>query len=361
MSERKQSGGCPSRSPTDETSDAGPPWQHGPGVGKLPRRSASSYGSVDGPLDHSLRATTAESIEIRSSLDGYRLAATLHQPRGRPPRVCLIVNSGAAIPRRFYHEFAQWLAASDVACVTYDYRGMFDSRLPTGEGYEVTARSWGERDLAGVIDWCGQFFPALPLMCVAHSIGGHILGFADNAVKLDRIVLVSCGSVYWGYRETFPSKLVRAGFWYVMLPFFAAAFGKFPGRALRIVGDIPRDVALQWAKWCRHPGYVRGAEPGASGFDTIRAPILSVHFDDDEEIPPKAIEAFAGCFTRSIVAIRRFRCNEVPAGAIGHFNFFKASVGQPLWRDVVIWLTQEDMDGPRSGPMCSCELVARSD
>ena len=345
MAERKQRRGRRSWSPSAETRGTRPPWQHEPreedSIDKLARRSDRPYDRADGALDDSLRATIAENIEIRSSLDGYRLAATLHKPRARPPRACVILNSGAAIPRRFYHEFAQWLAASDIACVTYDYRGMFDSRLPTGEEHEVTARSWGERDLAGVIDWCCQSFPALPLVCVAHSIGGHILGFAENIVKLDRIVLVSCGSVYWGYRETLPSRLVRAGFWYIMLPFLAAAFGKFPGRALRIVGDIPRGVALQWAKWCRHPGYVRGAEPDAAGFDAIRAPIFSVHFDDDEEIPPRAIEAFAGFFTRSTVAFRRFQRHEVPAGAIGHFNFFKANVGQPLWGDVVTWLTQD--------------------
>lgn len=280
-------------------------------------------------------------VQINSTLDGYRLCGTLHAPPHTSPRACVIVTSGAGIPRRFYHEFAHWLALQGLACVTFDYRGMFDSAMTDDTAYEVSAKSWGTHDLAAVVEWCEQYFPALPLLCVAHSIGGHILGLTRSAAKFQRIALVSCGSVYWGHRQTLASRLVRAAFWYTIMPFITFACGRFPGRSLKIIGDLPRGVALQWARWCRHPQYVRGVEPDAREFDSITAPILSVHFHDDHIIPITAVEAFAKFFGRSKIELRLVSENEVPGGKIGHFAFFKAHIGGHLWSEVSAWLSRD--------------------
>ena len=60
--------------------------------------------------------------------------------------------------------------------------------------------------------------------------------------------------------------------WFGMVPVLTALFGYFPGKPLRMVGDLPRGVALQWRKWCLHPEYLlaegeryREAAPAAPG------------------------------------------------------------------------------------------------
>jgi predicted alpha/beta hydrolase len=216
---------------------------------------------------------------------------------------------------------------------------MFDSVALNQGKFEVSALSWGARDLTSVIAWCETRFPGVAVTCIGHSLGGHIVALSESVRKLRRLVLVTCGSVYWGFRPTLISKVARIGFWYLLLPASTYFFGRFPGRLLSIMDDLPRDVALQWARWCRHPGYLKGAESDATHFDAVVAPVLSLHFDDDKEIPFRAVQAFAACFPKTPVEVRLVSAAAVPDGRIGHFNFFRAKVAATLWPDLFAWLT----------------------
>ena len=44
-------------------------------------------------------------------------------------------------------------------------------------------------------------------------------------------------------------------------PVLTPLFGYFPGKALRMVGDLPAPAMRQWSRWCRHPEFAWGAEP----------------------------------------------------------------------------------------------------
>jgi predicted alpha/beta hydrolase len=59
--------------------------------------------------------------------DGYLLGATLFLPRGAKSHAVLI-NSATAVPRKIYKGFAGYLARRGCAVLTYDYRGIGDSR-----------------------------------------------------------------------------------------------------------------------------------------------------------------------------------------------------------------------------------------
>ena len=59
--------------------------------------------------------------------DGYLLAASLFLPRGAK-RHAVLINSATAVPRKIYRGFAGYLAGRGCAVLTYDYRGIGDSR-----------------------------------------------------------------------------------------------------------------------------------------------------------------------------------------------------------------------------------------
>src|SRR5580693_1768134 len=68
------------------------------------------------------------------AVDDYALGATLFLPRGAKQHAVLI-NSATAVPRKIYRKFAGYLAGRGFAVLTYDYRGIGDSRQRALEGY----------------------------------------------------------------------------------------------------------------------------------------------------------------------------------------------------------------------------------
>ena len=66
------------------------------------------------------------------ALDGHGLAST-HFSGPDPDGPVVVINSGTAIPRRFYRHFAAYLCRRGAShAVTYDYRGIGDS-WPNGD------------------------------------------------------------------------------------------------------------------------------------------------------------------------------------------------------------------------------------
>jgi hypothetical protein len=170
-------------------------------------------------------------IQIANPSDDYLLAATFYAP-AETVRGCVVVESAMGVPRRFYDGFARWLSEQRLACVTFDFRGMFDSSaLNPGYVRDMSLADWGRRDLESVIGWCKEAFGASPLFAISHSMGGHVIGLAPAAQRLERILLVGCGSIYWGLQPTPLSRVIHAAVWHALVPFTTAICGRFPGIA----------------------------------------------------------------------------------------------------------------------------------
>ncbi len=82
--------------------------------------------------------------------DGYLLGASLFLPRGAK-RHAVLINSATAVPRRTYRGFAGYLARRGCAVLTYDYRGIGDSRQKSLVGYNQPKSLVGFK--ASMSDW----------------------------------------------------------------------------------------------------------------------------------------------------------------------------------------------------------------
>jgi predicted alpha/beta hydrolase len=87
--------------------------------------------------------------------DGYLLRASLYLPR-RARRNAVLINSATAVPRKIYKGFASYLASRGCAVLTYDYRGIGDSRQKSFVGYNqprslvgfpASMSEWAARDV----------------------------------------------------------------------------------------------------------------------------------------------------------------------------------------------------------------------
>lgn len=269
--------------------------------------------------------------------DGFPLGATVFPGSGDG---VLIVNSATAVPQTFYRPFAEFLASHGVTVVTYDYRGIGRSR-PAGRlrGVQADMRSWALLEVAAVLDWAAEQFPGHRLMALGHSFGGQVLGLLPNRYRLSRTVLVASQIGYW---RAFALR-DRPGAWFAMhllVPGLSHALGYFPGSKVGLGEDLPKGVALEWARWCRSPLYLFDhlTPEERKGYDSFTAPMLAFKFTDDTFASGDSVEQLMGFYRKARPVLRTVAPAHLGVERLGHFGFFRPQAGAALWPEVLRWV-----------------------
>ncbi len=278
-----------------------------------------------------------EPIRI-SATDGYALGATLFNPSGRGSVV--VVNAATGVKQRYYAKFAQWLTEThDCTVITYDYRGIGESRPHRLRGFEARMRDWGQLDFDGVLHFADTFDAKRPRAAIGHSIGGQILGFAPNNTILSRAVTVASQSGYWRHWPG-SKKAVMWAIWFGLMPAASHAVGYLPGR-LGAGEDLPKEVALEWARWGRKPDFFTADGISSAGFERLRIPIQVWSLADDTSYAPRAaVDWLQAQFTNATVDRRHVSPNDLGARRIGHFGAFREEFRQTLWPQFAAGLTE---------------------
>lgn len=271
-----------------------------------------------------------------SARDSFPLAATLFQPEAMSNRLVLIC-SGTGIPRGYYSKFARFLAENGFIALTFDYRGIGDSRPKNLRGFAAGMRDWAQQDMAGVAQWCASEFQPERFFLVCHSAGGQLMGLAGINHLVHALVFVAAQHGYWG-NWPLRSRFGIATLWQLM-PVLTRVFGYLPAR-LGIGEDLPRGVANEWAKWGRDRDYLFGFghEFDLRSYDTLVAPMLAYSFWDDWYAPRVAVEALLQKYSAAQVTHRHLNYAASPAQRIGHFGFFREQFRDSLWKETLAWL-----------------------
>jgi predicted alpha/beta hydrolase len=270
--------------------------------------------------------------------DGYRLAAREYSAAGDPQGAVLIV-SAMAVPQSFYAELARWLAGEGWQVVTFDYRGMGDSAPRSLRGFDADILTWARQDCAAALAYTRGLAAGRPLVWIGHSLGGQIFAMTPGSEAVAAAVTVASGVGYWR-ENAYPLRRYSWWLWHLIVPVATAIWGYFPGRTLRIVGDLPAGVIRQWSRWCRHPEYAVGVE-GAAMRELYRAltlPMLSVSLTDDEYMSEKNVAVLHGFYANARLEMRRYAPQQLGLRRIGHFGFFRAGIGDRLWPGVLEWI-----------------------
>ena len=247
------------------------------------------------------------------------------------PWANLVIAGAMGVRQDFYAPIAQYFAANGIGVTTFDYRGMGYSRPRTLRGFEADVSTWAEQDLNGVL---GR--SELPTLFLGHSLGGQLLGVLPDNARVKAAITVSAGSGWYKYNDRMPVQ-VRV-FWFVAIPSLTPLFGYFPGKALRMVGDLPRGVAYQWRRWCLHPEYLLSeGDRYREAFDRVRAPIRSYSFEDDPIITRPAVDKLHGYYRNA--AVERHHLDE--PRRIGHFGYFSPASQPTLWADSLRWFREK--------------------
>ncbi|MDX1499333.1 MAG: alpha/beta fold hydrolase [Woeseiaceae bacterium] len=278
---------------------------------------------------------SAKELDIPAR-DGLRLRATLFAAGGTPERV-VIVGGATAVPRRFYRHFATALAEAGFAAITFDYRGTGGSRPASLRGFEATATDWALSDMTGIVDWAVSELNPARLFMVGHSFGGQTAGLLDNGHRIDGLVTVSAQSGYWRIQGG-EQKLVVGLHVHLTLPLLAHLFGYVPWSRIGSAEDLPKGVALQWARWCRDPRYLLGDESlPLARYAEFRAPVLAYSIDDDKWGRPQAVNAMMAAYPN--VERRHIEPRERGLASLGHVGYFRPEAAG-LWPEVIDWFNR---------------------
>src|SRR5438874_5516406 len=167
-----------------------------------------------------------EPVRIPARGDGFALAAELFIP-ALAPKAAVLIAGAMAVKATFYAPLAQYIASQGAAALIVDYRGIGGSR-PRGSfrHFHATFHDWGERDLAGALEWLAWRVPGVPLLWVGHSAGAQLMGLVAQP-EVEAALFVAAGTAYWKSYRGVP-RAIMASLWYLIFPLTLRVAGYLP-------------------------------------------------------------------------------------------------------------------------------------
>lgn len=272
-----------------------------------------------------------------SASDGYALGA-LHYPSEAAPRGRLIVAGATGVPQRFYRHFAGFAAARGLAVWTLDYRGVGLSRPPDLRGFRMDYLDWARLDLAALLDHVAAQGDG-PIWMVGHSFGGHALGLLPGNERIARFATFGTGAGWHGWMPPLERARVMI-LWHVLGPLAVKLKGYLAWSAVGMGEDLPRDLFVQWRRWCQWPHYFFDdpALPGlAAEFARVLIPIRAVNSTDDKWASPASRDAFMQAYCNALVEPVTIDPRALGIGAVGHIGYFRPQAKE-LWSQTLAWL-----------------------
>lgn len=280
--------------------------------------------------------------------DGYSLNARYFSPSGNVSTGrAVVVAPATGVQARFYWRYAAYLASHGLGVLVPDYRGIGRSR-PNGSraslrGFPVRWHEWGTLDIDGCIRWLVQMLgDEVPLSAVGHSFGGFAVPLAENAHRLDRLLTVGAQHAHW-QDYAWNHRLALFLKWHLSMPAIATIIGYFPGERIGWLEDLPKGVALDWARG--NADYARTI--GAAEREVLERAakltltVLSINPSDD----PYATPAAARRALSYLVAAKKGEVYLDPealaVNEIGHFGLFRQRFSESFWPQTFAWLTRE--------------------
>ncbi len=261
-----------------------------------------------------------------TSADGTPLRGGWFAP-ARPPWAAVLMAPAIGVDAGYYSAFAAWLAQQGVAVLSFDYRGVGQSRTQSSlRGVRADLDLWAQ-DEDAALGVLSARCPGAPLLLVGNSLGAQLAGSLASRERLRGVLAVSMGSGNVAHLVPRFRNQARL-FLHVVVPLVVGLVGYFPGARLGLVGDLPRGVVLQWRRWCLSPEYLLSAEGRHAQYRSAAFALTSLYAADDELLA----EAGARMMFEAHGNGRRFEVLRPADGArIGHLGLFKERCRSTHW------------------------------
>ncbi|MBV1778615.1 alpha/beta fold hydrolase [Paeniglutamicibacter sp. ABSL32-1] len=275
--------------------------------------------------------------------DGQVLHGNLFEANDPPagtPKAMVVIACATGVRASYYRRYAAFLAGHGLNAVTFDYRGIGASAPESLRGFRARWHDWGQLDIEAALAWARERHADLPLHFVGHSFGGFGVGLTAESRHLTRILTVGAQHAHWrdyakGHRTRFVAR------WHVAMPLLTLGRGFFPGKTRRWLEDLPRGVALDWARGRKD--FTMNAPPSQreqmrAAQRRLRAPILAVAPTDDPFASPRAVARSLAYTPNAPMTVRFLEPHTYGKIGIGHFGLFHERHRDDFWRQTLAWL-----------------------
>lgn len=264
--------------------------------------------------------------------DGYSLAGKFYPASNAIQPYPILIAAATGITQQFYQHFALWLSQQGYNVLSFDFRGIGQSLHEPLTRSTASIMDWGQLDLPAAVDTLLNKTGAEQVILIGHSAGGQLLGIMPNYHKVAKLIAVagSTGHVKGLKGRT---KYLAPLMFKVIFPIACKIKGYAPTKALGMGENLPKRVALEWAKFCAQPGYVINAFAPASSADFhqhIKCPILCICASDDEIATAANVQDLMRLYPHAKTQYIKLMPQDFQHTQIGHMLMFKPS-HQNIW------------------------------
>ena len=267
--------------------------------------------------------------------DNFPLSVKLFEPEISNGKV-LLINSATGVKQQVYFSFAKYLAENGFTVLTYDYRGINESKPQNLKGFNASMRIWGTKGYKTLTNFIKQNYQDYRKFCLGHSVGALILGMNEDSIIFEKFIFVGTQDAYIG---NLPWKVAVTAFFGfgVALPATTKLLGYFPAHFFGLGESLPKGVAYDWRTLILNKKSTsRLFEKIENDYSkTLTQEAFIIHAEDDPWVTKKGMESLMNKgYPNLKKTYREVKVSESPKGEIGHINFFR-SFNKNLWEIVL--------------------------
>jgi predicted alpha/beta hydrolase len=271
--------------------------------------------------------------------DGFKLAGTLFKPK--KISAALMIAPATGIKKEFYSAFANYLAENGFATLTFDNRGIGESKGNSINASNASLTNWGELDMTAALEFLKSEFPNTDYHLIGHSAGGQLVGLMKNAKEIKSMFnfASSSGSLHY---SKYPFKLKSSFFLNFYIPVSNLIFGHTKSQWVGMGEPLPKNVGKEWAKWCNGKGYIKvdlDTKIKEHLYNELNFNTLWVHAIDDEIANYENVKDMIRVHPNIKSTILTLSPKEYGFKDIGHMKFFSKR-RKELWSLATKWLNE---------------------
>jgi len=236
----------------------------------------------------------------------------------------LLIAGATGVPQRYYKRFALKMLSRGYTTVTFDFRGIAESKYGRLKDVEASFLDWAYKDIRSMIKWVNK--EANPPLIIGHSFGGHAFGLLSESNQTRGLCTFGTGAGWHGWMSISERYKVLL-MWKVLGPLLTPVYGYLPSKLVGIGENLPMQVYTQWKKWCSTANYWFDDDnyDFQSSFSAIKVPVTAVNSTDDQWAPPISANAFMKHYDQTDLQFVSVSPEQWAVDAIGHMGYFHSN------------------------------------
>ncbi|MGC4129828.1 MAG: alpha/beta hydrolase [Bergeyella sp.] len=266
--------------------------------------------------------------------DQYLLSGRIFEPEISNGKL-LLINSATGVKQHIYFTFAGYMAENGFTVITYDYRGIGESKPVKMRGFKSSMRIWGMTDYKAVTQYIKANYSGLKKYAHGHSVGALILGMNEDSKMFDEFIFTATQKAYFGNLGTKTKIEACLGFGIVQ-PVSTKLFGYFPAHYFGLGESLPSGSAFDWRTLIMNKKSTNKLLESTPDFSKeLKQKVFVLRFEDDAWVTEKGVNSLLQETYPNLKPEHRLvKVSESESGKIGHINFFR-SYNKKLWQIIL--------------------------